>query len=261
MQDLLNLDAGPPSAAPAGPSGSFDALGGLGDAFGAAAPASAPSFPAITAFSKDGVSVSFAFSKPPGQPHVTDITATYTNSDAAPVSGFSLQVLPTAILPSAHHAALLGMPQIVRPCGCPKALASCIMIKHALQDILQSYAAAQELKNDVGVVAESLVIGFAICRHALQCASVSMYMYATASDSLSLDAVQAAVPKFMQLRLDPASGNALGPQGSSTATQALHVTNTMHGQKPLVMRLRIAYTKNGDARLEQAEVKNFPAGL
>ena len=160
---------------------------------------------------------------------VTKITATYTNSDAAPVSGFSLQVLPTAILPSAHHAALLGMLQIVRPCGCPKALASCIMIKHALQDILQSYAAAQEHKNDVDVVAESLVIGFAICRHALQCASVRIYMYATASDSLSLDAVQAAVPKFMQLRLDPASGNALGPQGSSTATQALHVTNTMHG--------------------------------
>ena len=117
---------------------------------------------------------------------------------------------------------------------------------------MQSYAAAQELKDDVGVVAESLVIGFAICRHALQCASVNIYMYATASDSLSLDAVQAAVPKFM---------HALGPQGSSSATQALHVTNTMHGQKPLVMRLRIAYTKNGDARLEQAEVKNFPAGL
>jgi len=73
--------------------------------------------------------------------------------------------------------------------------------------------------------------------------------------------VQAAVPKFMQLRLDPASGNALGPNSSSTATQNLHVTNTMHGQKPLVMRLRIAFTRNGEAKLEQAEIKNFPAGL
>ena len=65
----------------------------------------------------------------------------------------------------------------------------------------------------------------------------------------------------MQLRLDPASGNMLGPHASSTATQNLHVTNTMHGQKPLVMRLRIAYTRSGEAKLEQAEVKNFPAGL
>lgn len=73
--------------------------------------------------------------------------------------------------------------------------------------------------------------------------------------------VQAAVPKFMQLRLDPASGNALGAHGSSSAMQNLHVTNTMHGQKPLVMRLRIAYTREGEAKLEQAEVKNFPAGL
>ncbi len=69
------------------------------------------------------------------------------------------------------------------------------------------------------------------------------------------------MPKFMQLRLDPASGNTLDAHGSSSATQNLHVTNTMHGQKPLVMRLRIAYTHNGAAKLEQAEVKNFPAGL
>ena len=176
MQDLLNLDAGPPSTAHAGTSGGFDALGGLGDAFGSAAPASAPSFPPITAFSKDSVSVSFAFSKPPGQPHVTDITATYTNSDAAPVSGFSLQVSPMNILSSAHHAAVLGMLQLVRLCGCPKAHESCVMIKHASQDILQSYAAARELRNDVGVAAESLVIGFAMNHHALQCASASLHV-------------------------------------------------------------------------------------
>ena len=69
------------------------------------------------------------------------------------------------------------------------------------------------------------------------------------------------MPKFMQLRLDPASGNILGANSGSTATQNLHVTNTMHGQKPLVMRLRIAYTRSGEAKLEQAEVKNFPSGL
>jgi hypothetical protein len=93
LQDLLNLDAGPASAAP---SSGLDAFGSslFGDAFGAAPSASASplAFPSATAFAKDGISVSFAFAKPPGQPNVTDITATYTNSDAAPVTGFSLQV-------------------------------------------------------------------------------------------------------------------------------------------------------------------------
>lgn len=95
MQDLLNLDSGPSSAAApaAATSGGFDALGSFGDSFGGSSTAtSSPEFPTVTAFSKDGISVSFAFAKPPGQPNVTDITATYTNSDAAPVSGFSLQV-------------------------------------------------------------------------------------------------------------------------------------------------------------------------
>lgn len=94
MQDLLNLDAGLPSAASAASSSGFDPLGSLSDSSFGAPPAqsSAPAFPTITAFSKDGISVSFAFSKPLGQPNVTDIIATYTNSDAAPVTGFSLQV-------------------------------------------------------------------------------------------------------------------------------------------------------------------------
>ncbi len=71
--------------------------------------------------------------------------------------------------------------------------------------------------------------------------------------------LQAAVPKFMQLKLDPASGNMLPPNG--TVTQSLHVTNSMHGQKPLVMRLRIGYSVGGAPQVvEQCEVNNFPPG-
>ena len=93
-QDLLNLGAGAPSAAHTASSSGFDPLGSLGESSFGAPPAasSAPAFPTITAFSRDGISVTFAFSKPPGQPGVTDISATYTNSDATPVNGFSLQV-------------------------------------------------------------------------------------------------------------------------------------------------------------------------
>lgn len=71
--------------------------------------------------------------------------------------------------------------------------------------------------------------------------------------------LQAAVPKFMQLKLDPASSGTLASGGG--ATQTLHVTNSMHGQKPLVMRLRISYSVGGaPAVVEQCEVNNFPPG-
>ena len=39
-----------------------------------------PAFPSITAWEKDGIRVAFDFSKPSGQPAVTDITATYTTA-------------------------------------------------------------------------------------------------------------------------------------------------------------------------------------
>lgn len=75
-------------------------------------------------------------------------------------------------------------------------------------------------------------------------------------------AVQAAVPKFMQLRLDPASSTTLAPNNMASVQQKLYVNNTMHGTKPLAMRLRITYTSaDGQQMVEQAEVSSFPADL
>uniref|UniRef100_A0A0D6R6I1 AP-1 complex subunit gamma n=1 Tax=Araucaria cunninghamii TaxID=56994 RepID=A0A0D6R6I1_ARACU len=72
---------------------------------------------------------------------------------------------------------------------------------------------------------------------------------------------QAAVPKFMQLHLDPASSNILPPSGNGKIVQGLSINNSQHGQKPLAMRLRIAYKVNGQDVVEQGQVNNFPAGL
>ncbi|GMP58054.1 hypothetical protein CsSME_00021867 [Camellia sinensis var. sinensis] len=41
---------------------------------------------------------------------------------------------------------------------------------------------------------------------------------------------QAAVPKFLQLHLDPASGNTLAASGDGSITQDLRVTNSQHGK-------------------------------
>ncbi|CAN6454254.1 unnamed protein product [Victoria cruziana] len=72
---------------------------------------------------------------------------------------------------------------------------------------------------------------------------------------------QAAVPKFIQLRLDPASSNVLPAAESGSITQHLSVTNSLHRQKPLAMRIRIAYRVNNQDMLEQGQINNFPPGL
>ena len=72
--------------------------------------------------------------------------------------------------------------------------------------------------------------------------------------------LQAAVPKVFQLKLDPASGRTLPPAGAGSVTQAIHVTNTMPGQKALVMRLRMSYTMENQQNVQQAEVP-FPPGF
>ncbi|RLM56050.1 hypothetical protein C2845_PM10G03760 [Panicum miliaceum] len=72
---------------------------------------------------------------------------------------------------------------------------------------------------------------------------------------------QAAVPKFIQLRLDPASSSTLPASGNGSVTQSLSVTNNQHGQKPLAMRIRMSYKVNGEDRLEQGQISNFPAGF
>ncbi|KAK6922155.1 Clathrin/coatomer adaptor, adaptin-like, N-terminal [Dillenia turbinata] len=72
---------------------------------------------------------------------------------------------------------------------------------------------------------------------------------------------QAAVPKFLQLHLDPASGNTLPASGNGSITQSLRVTNNQHGKKPLVMRIRIAYKVNGKDTLEEGQINNFPRDL
>ncbi|KAA3482951.1 AP-1 complex subunit gamma-2 [Gossypium australe] len=72
---------------------------------------------------------------------------------------------------------------------------------------------------------------------------------------------QAAVPKFLQLHLDPASSNTLPASGDGSITQNLKVTNSQHGKKSLVMRVRIAYKTNNKAVLEERQINNFPQNL
>mmetsp|Transcript_20671 Transcript_20671/g.33376 ORF Transcript_20671/g.33376 Transcript_20671/m.33376 type:complete len:828 (+) Transcript_20671:132-2615(+) len=71
---------------------------------------------------------------------------------------------------------------------------------------------------------------------------------------------EAAVPKYLQLKMEPATGSALMPQ-SSNVTQSMAVSNTTGGEKPMLMKLRISYEHNGATVQEMAQVGNFPAGM
>jgi len=71
---------------------------------------------------------------------------------------------------------------------------------------------------------------------------------------------EAAVPKYITLKMQPASGTWLAPQ-SESVTQVMQVVNTTNGEKPLLMKLRIAYSLNGQDQQELGQVGNFPAGF
>ncbi|KAL6566505.1 hypothetical protein OROGR_002120 [Orobanche gracilis] len=72
---------------------------------------------------------------------------------------------------------------------------------------------------------------------------------------------QAAVPKFLQLHLDPASSDTLPSSSNEYITQKLRVSNSQHGKKSLVMRVRINYKVNGKDVLEEGQINNFPRDL
>jgi len=72
--------------------------------------------------------------------------------------------------------------------------------------------------------------------------------------------LQAAVPTVMQLVLSPASSNVIPPNNSGAIMQNIQVSNSMHGQKSLVMRLKIAYKIGGNQCSEEATVNTFPQG-
>lgn len=72
---------------------------------------------------------------------------------------------------------------------------------------------------------------------------------------------QVAVPKFLQLHLDPASSTTLPANSNGLVTQKLRITNSQHGKKALVMRIRISYKMNDKDALEEGQISNFPRGL
>lgn len=71
---------------------------------------------------------------------------------------------------------------------------------------------------------------------------------------------QVAVPKFMKLQMTPASGTQVAPMNGGAVKQVFKVANSMHGQKAILLRIKIDYSINGQPVSEQGQVDNFPPG-
>ncbi|KAM7252282.1 hypothetical protein ACFE04_024165 [Oxalis oulophora] len=71
----------------------------------------------------------------------------------------------------------------------------------------------------------------------------------------------AAVPRYLQLHLEPSSGNSLPANGNESVTQSFKVINTQHGKKPLLMKMKMSYKANNENVTEEGQVNNFPREL
>ena len=58
--------------------------------------------------------------------------------------------------------------------------------------------------------------------------------------------------------MSPASGNALPPNNAGKITQIIKTINSLHGQKPVMLRIKIDYATNGTPVTDTADV-TFPA--
>jgi len=71
---------------------------------------------------------------------------------------------------------------------------------------------------------------------------------------------EVAVPKYMKLQMEAASSQVLQPM-SNDVSQSMTLVNTMQGERPIMMKLRISYDQNGGTVQEMAQVSSFPQGF
>ena len=51
------------------------------------------------------------------------------------------------------------------------------------------------------------------------------------------------------------------PMTNNVVTQIVRLANSAHGQKPLLLRIKVDFVVNGQQITDTAEVANFPEGV
>jgi len=73
-------------------------------------------------------------------------------------------------------------------------------------------------------------------------------------------ALQAAVPKYLKIQMNPASSTVLPPNNTGKVTQVIKVINSMQGQKPVMLRIKLDFNVNGNPSTDTADV-SFPVSV
>jgi len=63
-----------------------------------------------------------------------------------------------------------------------------------------------------------------------------------------------AVPKYITMEMKPATGTVLGPHSSNTVSQRMQLENQSHGSSPLMIRIQVTMTINGQKYVEVEQV-------
>eukprot|EP00928_Gymnodinium_smaydae_P077105 TRINITY_DN6028_c0_g1_i2.p1 TRINITY_DN6028_c0_g1~~TRINITY_DN6028_c0_g1_i2.p1 ORF type:complete len:875 (+),score=226.66 TRINITY_DN6028_c0_g1_i2:116-2626(+) len=121
-------------------------------------------------------------------------------------------------------------------------------------------AAASDLGSIVAYEANGLKITFALRREPDGSVNVNARFANSLDVPMTNYVFEAAVPKYVRLTIQPATGQMLPPR-SESVSQNLNVVNTTNGERAVLMKLRIGYVVNGQPVQQMAQVSNFPAGI
>lgn len=108
-----------------------------------------------------------------------------------------------------------------------------------------------------------LTVSFSCSKDAANVSVTNIEASFTNSTPAPMDSLnfQVAVPKYMQLKMTPPSSTTVPPGNSGKVTQNFKVANQMHGQKPVILRIKIEYASMGTPVSETGQVDQFPAGV
>ncbi|KAL2510383.1 AP-1 complex subunit gamma-2 [Forsythia ovata] len=180
--------------------------------------------------------------------------------------------MPDLLSPSQDNKNSLDVLDTLTSPSAPSAQASS-PVGSSMMDLLDGFGASSSvpvaenngptLPSIVAFESSSLRVTFNFSKQSEnpQTALIEAQFINKAPDIYSNFTFQAAVPKFLQLHLDPASSDTLSASGNGSITQKLRVTNSLHGKKSLVMRIRISYKMNDKDILEEGQINNFPRDL
>ncbi|CAI5492312.1 unnamed protein product [Closterium sp. Naga37s-1] len=245
LADLLDLTADDSSAAPAAAAAApAAAAGGLLDLLGGVSAPAAVATSAPAAGGADLLLDLLSLGDAPAPPAAAAAPAAMPAAAMDPLAGLMGGAAPTLITPTPAAAPFA-----------PAAAPAAAVDPFGGFAAAPAAAAAPAFPGIVALESRGLRITFEFAKDpaAPQSTTISA-TYTNSSPSPLTDFVfQAAVPKFMQLQLEAASGAAVPASNSGSVTQTMRITNTLHGQKPLVMKLRVSYKVGGQDVLEQGQ--------